>query len=506
MTRIDGAELLDDIEQWFARFVAVTDELDLALLALWAVHTHLVVELRTTPRLQLDSTLPESGKTTVLDHLYRLCRRPILVASPPTPALIPRLLEQEIRTIEIDEVDRVLRPDGPATPDLLSIINSGYRLGATRPALIPVKGGGWEAKEMPTFSPVVLSGNAPALPDDTRSRVIRILLMPDYGNVTEDSDWEVIEPDARLLHDRIAQFADSVRKQVSGLSVELPEGCVRRSKEKWRPLKRVAVVAGGRWPALVDTLIRRGLDEDRAEREAGLRTLPPGMVLLADLAKVWPDTEHLVPTGDLVDLLVKANPDCWGPSSPYGKTLTATRFGKLLTQAAKVTSQRPGGRGPRGYLRKQLVPVWDRLRIDQFGDQPGAPPGAPGAPGYAGYPGADVHRDNHDNQVHRVAPGTPPSGGFSQPAPLWETADPPPHNGHPTVRESGQPPASEPPGGLTAASPGQTDRVQQALANARSRNRPGQQPGQHPACIVCGKPVTCGQGNTHLGCQQRVPA
>ncbi|STZ43188.1 DUF3631 domain-containing protein [Mycolicibacterium gilvum] len=397
----DGAQLLDDVEAWFRRFICVTDDGDLALLAVWTVHTHLVTELRTTPRLQLDSTVPESGKTTVLDHLYRLCWRAILVASPPSPALIPRLLDQEIRTVEIDEVDRVLRPDGPATPDLLSIINSGYRLGATRPALVPVKGGGWEAKEMSTFGPVVLSGNAPNLPDDTRSRIIRILLMPDYGNVTEDSDWELIEDEAQRLHDRIAAFADAVRELVAGLAVELPDGCVRRAKEKWRPLKRVAVAAGGDWPAVVDSLIKRGLAEDQAERDAGLRALPPGMVLLADLRKVWPDRDDLVPTGELINLLVQHNPDYWGPSSPYGKSITPTRLGKLLTQAAKVTSQRPGGRGPRGYLRKQLTPVWERLRL-QSSDTP------PGAPGYLGEPGAEMHRDNRDNQLHRVEPGAPP--------------------------------------------------------------------------------------------------
>jgi hypothetical protein len=398
----NGEALLDEIASWFHRFICVTDELDLALLAAWTVHTHLAAELRTTPRLQLDSTVPESGKTTVLEHLSRLCRRTILIASPPSPALIPRLLEQEIRTVALDEVDRVLRPDGPATPDLLGIINSGYRLGATRPALVPVKGGGWEVKEMPTFSPVVLSGNAPALPDDTRSRIIRILLMPDYGNVTEDSDWEEIEAEALELHDRIVTFTEQVRDEVSGMSVDLPEGCVRRSKEKWRPLKRVAVAAGGRWPKLVDSLILRDLAEDRAERESGIRTLPPGMVLLTDLQQIWPADDALVPTGNLVAKLIAHNPDYWGDASGYGKALTETRLGKLLNQAAKVTSLRPGGRGPRGYQRQQLMPVWQKLHLIRVEDQADTHPVHPVQPVNPANPVQKMHRDNRDNQVHRV--------------------------------------------------------------------------------------------------------
>jgi hypothetical protein len=390
-----GAHLLDTLERHFSRFISVTLDGDLALLALWTVHTHLARELRTTPRLQLDSTLPESGKTTVLDHLSRLCYRPVQVANLSSPALIPRLLEKEVRTILLDEVDRSLRPDGPNVPELIGIINSGYRVGATRPVLVPIKGGGWEASEMPTHAPVAMAGNAPNLPDDTRSRCIRILLMPDLDGSIEDSDWEVIEEETRELHDKIALFADQVREQVAGMNVDLPGNCFGRAKEKWRPLKRVAVAAGGRWPAVIDALIDQGLAETAAEREAGLRNLPPGMVLLADLHKVWPDHDELVPTRDLVAQLVSHNPDYWGRQSSYGKAITETRFGKLANQAAKVTSQRPGGTGPRGYLRRQFEPAWRRLGIAR------TRPSEPGEPGYPGEPGANS-RDNRDNRVHRV--------------------------------------------------------------------------------------------------------
>ena len=383
---VNGAALLDELEKWFKRFIAVTFDGDLALLALWTVHTHLARELYTTPRLQLDSTMPGSGKTTVLDHFSRLCHRPVQIANLSSPALLPRLLETGVRTILLDEVDRSLRPDGASVPELIGIINSGYRAGASRPVLIPVKGGGWEAKEMPTHAPVSMAGNSPNLPDDTRSRILRILLMPDLDGSIEDSDWELIETDAVELHDKIARFADEVRDQVKGLAVELPDKCIGRAKEKWRPLKRVAAVAGGRWPSVADVLIARGLDEDDAEREAGLRTLPPGMILLADLRQVWPDHDDLVPTRDLVSMLTAHNADYWGEHSSYGKALTETRFGKVLAQASKVTSQRPGGRGSRGYFRSQLVPVWHRLGITQ------TPPGEPGALGEPGEAGANDAR------------------------------------------------------------------------------------------------------------------
>ncbi|OMB93208.1 hypothetical protein A5732_16795 [Mycobacterium colombiense] len=369
---LDGAEVLNRTAAWYGRFIRVTDPDDLNLLTLWTVHTHLVVELYTTPRLQVDSVIFGSGKTTVLDHLQRLCEYPVQAATLSSPALIPRLLESAMRTILLDEVDRSLHPDKPGVGELIGIINSGYRYGATRPVLVPVKGGGWEAKEIPTYAPVAMAGNSPNLPADTVSRSIRILLMPDLDGSVEDSDWELIEGDAEQLRALIAAWAASVRELVKGSAVALPAGCIGRSKEKWRPLKRVAVAAGGEWPAIVDRLIDKSLAEDEAEREAGLKAQPPGMVMLTDLFAVWPAGETFISTRELVSKLILHHPDYWGASSGYGKPLTETRLGRLVTQAAKVTSIRRGGVPPRGYLRSQLQPAWRRLGIAPL-NQPGEP-------------------------------------------------------------------------------------------------------------------------------------
>jgi Protein of unknown function (DUF3631) len=364
-------------------------------------HTHLVKELRTTPRLQLDSILPESGKTTVLDHFCRLCHDAVLISSSPSQALIPRMLEVKLRTLLLDEIDRTLRPDGPGTPDLLAVINSGYRSGATRPVLVPVQGGGWEIAEMSTYAPVVMAGNYPNLPDDTMSRCIRILLMPDLDGTVEDSDWEEIEDDANDLRRRIEQFANQIREQVKGMKVPLPDGCISRTKEKWRPLKRVAVAAGGRWPDIADGLIRSSVAELHAEREAGLRNLPPGLVLLTDLYKVWPNdlsgVDGLVPTKDLVSRLVAHNPDYLGPLSNYGKALTEHRFGKLVSKSARVTSTRVGGGGPRGFRRGQFKQAWRRLGVDAN------PSGTSGKSGQTGTSGAP---EPGDVPVVPVSPGS----------------------------------------------------------------------------------------------------
>jgi hypothetical protein len=80
---------------------------------------------------------------------------------------------------------------------LFSLVSKPARLyqkvGATRPVLVPGKEGQWEVAEMSTFATVAMAGNQPKLPDDTRSRTIRVLLMPDWSGRAEDSDWELID-------------------------------------------------------------------------------------------------------------------------------------------------------------------------------------------------------------------------------------------------------------------------------------------------------------------------
>ena len=67
--------------------------------------------------------------------------------------------------------------------------------------------------------------------------------------------------------------------------------------------------------------------QEAAEREAGLKKLPPGMVVMIDLHAVWPEGEQFMPTRVLVSKLIEHNPDYWSAGSPYSKALTDTRWG-----------------------------------------------------------------------------------------------------------------------------------------------------------------------------------
>ncbi|MBB5641782.1 DUF3631 domain-containing protein [Cryobacterium roopkundense] len=349
------------VRTWLARFISVPDDIDLDLLALWAAHTHVALETYSTPRLVLDSTMPGSGKTTVLEHMQRLCYAPIQAASISSPALLARMLSKGIRTILIDEVDRSLDPKKPGVEDLIAILNSGYKRGATRPVLVPVKGGDWDVAEMSTYAPVAMAGNSPHLPDDTRSRSIRVLLMPDLYGVVESSDWEEIEPDARDHAEALANAMESAREFIRTVRPALPEGCVGRMKEKWNPLMRVAAAAGGTWPVVVTQLIERDIQEVEMEREEGLMKLPPQMVMLMDLYAAWPEDEHFVNANELVRRLIQRNPDYWDTASAYGRALTVQRLGRTLVQI-KIRSSK-NSRDQRGYARADFLKSWRQSGI-----------------------------------------------------------------------------------------------------------------------------------------------
>lgn len=364
---------LDELRAHLARYIRTVSESDLDLIALWITHTHLAAETYTSPRLEIDSPMPGSGKTTVLDHAARLAHRPVMAASLSSPSMLARLLADGPRTILIDEADRSLDQSKDGVGELLAVLNSGYRRGGSRPVLVPDKEQGWIAREMSTFGPVAIAGNAPNLPEDTRSRCVRVLLMPDLDGTVEESDWEYIEDDVRRLGDRLAEWCDEVRETVRTVRPELPEGVRGRNAEKWRPLARVAHAAGAHWPTVAARLAVLDLQRQQAAHDEGLVVERPHLRLLRHLAEVWPDADAFVPTETLLARLASRWPDEWGAGSQFGKPLTAQRAGRMLSTNFGLSTSRPDTRGPRGYALAHLRPVWQRLRVPVPGGVSGEP-------------------------------------------------------------------------------------------------------------------------------------
>lgn len=384
-------DVLNRARAWFGRFIVVLDDDDLDIVTLWAAHTHLAFECYTTPRLLIESATPGSGKTTLLEHFARLTRAAVQMGSVSSPAMLARLLDvggEGSRTLLLDEVDRNLDPKREGVGDLVAILNSGYKRGATRPTTVPEKGGGWVVRELPTFAAVALAGNSPHLPQDTLSRVIRVLLVQDTDNRAEPSDWEDIERDADDLATALAEWGDEVRERVAGSRPDLPGDLPMhgRDRERWLPLLRVAYAAGGEWPARTVALVRRDLELQRLDREDDLMTYPPAVRVLADLAAVWPEGRSFVPTATLVSALIRHDPDTWGLGSPFGRELTAQRLGRMLARSHRVHTVRDTDAArTRGYALRDLARPFRRYGVPL--------PGETGRTGRTGETGPTVTGD-----------------------------------------------------------------------------------------------------------------
>lgn len=353
--------LIDEVRNWYQRFVFVTDESDLDIIALWTIHTWLCQETYTSPRLLIDSPVPGSGKTTLLEHIGRLAFSPVQMSAVSSPAMLARITNDGIRTLLLDEADRSLDPRDAKTKDLIAILNSGYKKGGTRPVLVKSKDN-WVVAEMPTYSPAAIAGNTPLLPDDTRSRCITIRLLPARDQQIEPSDWEYIDGEVNALAVKISDTTDKYREQVRAMNPQLPDGCANRLRERWRPLKRIASVASDRWAIKVDELIKRDIENDRELASNGEVQVSPNLQIAKDIYKVFSNEPDFIPTGRLVLALIKQNPEQWSSASYYGKDLTAQRLGKLLTGAFGIYSLRLN-ESTRGYSPSQFETIWSRLGI-----------------------------------------------------------------------------------------------------------------------------------------------
>lgn len=404
----DLGEALGEVSNWLKRFLYIVDPGSYDLLALWIAHTWLIEDLYSTPRLLLSSPVPGSGKTTALEHIERLGRpdpRPSKMGNSATAALLARLIDQGPRILLLDEADRSLDPKDPGTPARLGILNTGYKRGGNHTILDQV-GNRWEPREIATFAPVVIAGNSPRLPDDTLDRCIEIGLLPDLEGTTEDSDWEEIEPEAQALQEKLGQAIEGARPKLGETrKVSLPPNCRGRDKERWRPIKQLAALAGSEWEARTDQLIQSDLQRKAEARESGDKVRPPWVVLLEHLSAYYSENPGFAPTKTLLEWLVQRYPSHWGEESSSGRVLSDQRLGSLLSTKYRIHSQRPDSRGSRGYTEQQFREAWKSLGIRPPATEPAQP--APPAPPAQDLPNCPHCEEEIDREILASLGGHP---------------------------------------------------------------------------------------------------
>jgi Protein of unknown function (DUF3631) len=351
--------LLTAIGLFIRRYVVLPgDAAD--FLTLWVAHTHAFEAAVTTPYVRVVSAERASGKTRLLEVLSLLVRRGWLNANP-SAATVYRKGDADAPTLLLDEVDQVPFRD---RVDLLSVLNSGYRIGVKVPRCND-KG---ELFEFDVFYPKAFAGlDDGKLPDTLISRSIPVRLeRRRQDEPIERFRHRLVEPAAAELRDRMTAWAAAVLDSLADAEPELPDELGDREQEVWEPLLAIADLAEDGWPArarhaaveLARVKSRTGHDESR------------GIKLLEDLRRVFREKNdpERVFSGELVEALNAIEESAWGGWNDG----TGIRQRDLTRELARypISSQviRIGDLTRQGFHRRQFEDAWSRYLPEKVGE------------------------------------------------------------------------------------------------------------------------------------------
>jgi hypothetical protein len=335
---VDGAQLLDEIAAAFRRYIVLPEHGD-TIFSLWSVHTYLLDITTTSPRLQISAPDSECGKSTCLDVLYGLVRRPQNAVNL-TPAVTFRLIDRFQPTILLDEADATL----PDNEDLRSVLDSGHHPRGEVPRLV---GEELEPRAFKTYGAVAfsligrLTGKLKTL--DSRSIVIRLERKRADQHV-DDFDFNISPAELAPLKRRIMRFVEDNRAAIAAVRVQSPLS--NRRADNWRILMQIAAVAGGDWP-------KRALAAAAAPEELVQSQLEE---LLTDIATVFATSgDVVIDKGDkfisstkMAEALAAIDGHSWAEYGRSRKALTPTKLAKLLGRV-KIISGPNSASDARGY-------------------------------------------------------------------------------------------------------------------------------------------------------------
>lgn len=361
----NGADLLDAIETFLARFVVYPSQHARRAHVLWIVHTWLMDRWESTPRIAFLSPEPGSGKSRALEVTEPLVPRPVHAVNT-TPAYLFRKVSDEAGrpTILYDEIDTVFGPKANGNEDIRGMLNAGHRNGAVAGRCV-VRGKIVETEELPAYCAVALAG-LNDLPDTVMTRAVVVRMKRRApGEKVEPWRPRINGPDAEKLRHRLESWAANVG-DIDGWP-DMPEGVEDRNADVWEALLAVADLAGGHWPETARVAAVAAVADSKQDRES------LGLLLLRDMRTVFSKhgsdrvTSHVA----LIELNgMDESP--WATVSRDGKQLNprglAQRLGKYSIQSHNIRDH--DNKVVKGYYMAEFVDAWIRYLADNEADQP----------------------------------------------------------------------------------------------------------------------------------------
>jgi len=358
---IDGAALLDEVEDFHRRFNVFPTEAAFVAVTLWDAHAHLLDCFDSTPRLAFLSPEPGSGKSRALDVVETLVPRSMAAADASASALFRSVsgLDGGRPTILFDEIDTIFGPKAGENEQLRGFINAGHARG--RPVYRCVgDGSNQQVQGFPSYCAVAVAGLG-NLPDTimTRSVIIRMRRRARNEKV-EAFRTRIHVREGNQLRDRLAKWAETVQDTISGTFPEMPDEVTDRPADVWEPLIAVADAAGGDWPRRAReaclTLVKASQANDKGS--IGIR-------LLTDLRDHVMTGIDRLPTVAILDRLNALDDAPWADFN--GKPLDSRRLSRMLSEYVTADGDpvasrniKTGGSVLKGYYATDLHDAWQR--------------------------------------------------------------------------------------------------------------------------------------------------
>ncbi len=290
---VDGAELLNSIIGEVRRFLVMPKEsMDAA--ALWLVMTWAVEATFILPMLAISSPQKRCGKSTLLILLRKIARKALLVSNTSAAAIF-RTVEKHQPTLLLDEAETWSKEN----EELRGISNAGHSRDTAM--VLRVDGDALEPRAFNCFCPKALAGIG-RLADTIEDRSIIIEMRRRAPNeLVEHLRQDRLNLDhlqrlcARCVADNLQIMKDS--------DPAVPSELHDRAADNWRPLLRIADLAGGDWPtrarSAATKLTIRGDDKDSIQS-----------LLLSDIREILRAKARLKST-DLVEKLLAIDDHPW---------------------------------------------------------------------------------------------------------------------------------------------------------------------------------------------------
>lgn len=237
---VEGAALLDQIEQTVRRFVALTPE-QAVLFALWTLFAHAHEAFEISPILAITSPDKGCGKSTALALLSALVPKPLTSANI-TPSAVFRVADTFRPTLLLDEADTFISD----SEGLRGILNSGHM--RSQAYVTRVVGEDYRVCTFSTWAPkaIALIGELPATLAD-RSVALRMKRRSREETIERLQLHRLCEMED--LRSMAARWANDHLDELRFSNPEIPEGITKdRARDNWRSLLAIADLVGEEWP------------------------------------------------------------------------------------------------------------------------------------------------------------------------------------------------------------------------------------------------------------------